>query len=260
LKLVHALVLAAVLAGCSSHSERDSGQPAPRVTQTVTATPTPTDTPTADVTHYRMMTVVQGHADVTFVVALNGNTVGTLNGNTNGDLTPSVLPGDNTVAVSWTLAHPLKSDDKATLTIERQIPAQDGWTTVYSREVDFTTKVKDAKGTFANEAMGDNSAAEGTLDTSTGGGDTPANSSTGSNVPIPSSGSNVGGSNISTGSNVTGGPNTTTGSNTTGGSNPTTGSNATRGTNTTTGANLTQPRPAISPNPTTGNTTSPMLR
>ncbi|MBX3170733.1 MAG: hypothetical protein KF760_25230 [Candidatus Eremiobacteraeota bacterium] len=162
MKLMPVLMLAAVLAGCSSKPPDEAGgQPTPRVTQTVTASPTPAETPTPEATHYRMLTLMAGHADVTFVVALNGNTVGTLNGDTNGDLTPSVLPGDNSVVVSWTLAHPLKSGEKATLTIERRIPGQDGWTTVFSRVVDSTTKIKEARGTFANEAIGDNSALEG---------------------------------------------------------------------------------------------------
>lgn len=238
MKLLHALLLAAVVAGCSSKpSDEASGQPTPRVTQTVTVSPTPTETPTPEVTHYRMLTVVVGQADVTFVVALNGNTVGTLNGDTNGDLTPSVLPGDNSVEVSWTQGHPLKAGQKATLSMERQIPGQDGWTTVFSRVVDSTTKVKEAKGIFANEAVGDNTASGGTTDGSSGGGYNPANVTGGSNV--------TGAANSTTAGNGTGG-----GSNTSApGSNLTTSANSTRnGTNSTTGANLTQPpRPAISP-------------
>ena len=226
MRLVHALMLAAVLAGCSSKASDDSVRPAPRVTQTVTASPTPSDTPTADVTHYRMLTVLAGHADVTFVVAMNGNTVGTLNGETNGDVTPSVLPGNNTVVVSWTSAHPLKAGEKATLTIERQIPAQDGWTTVFSRAVDSTTRIKEARGTFSNEAIGDNSAAGGTLEGSSGGGYSPANSTSGS----------------TSGSNATAGTNGTVGTNSTTGSNLTTAANSSRSVgNSTTGANLSQP-------------------
>ena len=264
MKLVHAIILATVLAGCSSKPSDDaSGQPTPRVTQTVTASPTPTESPTPDVTHYRMMTVVAGHADVTFVVGLNGNTVGTLNGDTNGDLTPSVLPGDNAVVVSWTQAHPLKSGEKATLTIERQIPGQDDWTTVYSRVVDATTKIKEAKGTFAHEALGDNSATSGTLEGSSGGGYNPSGMNGGGNT----SGSNSttgsgGGANMTTGANGSAGANTTgggtnttaggnssSGSNVSGGANMTTPGNLSRsGTNSTTGANLTQPpRPAMTP-------------
>jgi hypothetical protein len=101
-----------------------------------------------------MLTVLAGHADVTFVVAMNGNTVGTLNGETNGDVTPSVLPGNNTVVVSWTTAHPLKAGEKATLTIERQVPAQDGWTTGFLASSRFHTRIKEARGTFSNEAIG----------------------------------------------------------------------------------------------------------
>ncbi len=260
MKLVHALILAAAVAGCSSKPSEDAtGQPTPRVTQTVTATPTPTETPTPDVTHYRMMTVVAGKADVTFKVALNGNTVGTLNGDTNGDLTPSVLPGDNAVVVSWSQAHPLKSGEKATLTIERQIPGQDDWTTVYSRVVDSSTKIKEAKGTFTHEAMGDNSASGATLEGSSGGGYSPANSSTSpsgggnSSLNNGTTGGNVSGANGTSGSNMTAG-NTTTGSNSstatnmTGGGNIS-GANVSRpGTNSTTGANLTQPpRPVNTP-------------
>ncbi|MBN9419467.1 hypothetical protein ABS71_19250 [bacterium SCN 62-11] len=258
MKLVHAIILATALAGCSSKPSDDaSGQPTPRVTQTVTASPTPTETPTPDVTHYRMMTVVAGHADVTFVVALNGNTVGTLNGDTNGDLTPSVLPGDNAVVVSWTQAHPLKSGEKATLTIERQIPGQDDWTTVYSRVVDATTKIKEAKGTFAHEALGDNSATGATMEGSSGGGYNPSGMNGGGNTTdsntITGSG---GGANMTNGANVSGGTNTTTGnhssspSNITSGANQTTPGNLSRttGSNSTTGSNLTQaPRPAMTP-------------
>lgn len=151
----------AVLAGCSSEPAEEAS---PRPTQTVAVTPTATETPSPEVTHYRMLTMAAAKADVTFVVALNGNTVATLNGDTEGDLTPSVLPGDNAVVLSWTQARPLREDQKATLTIERQIPGQNDWTTVYSRAVDSGTKVKEAKGSFTNEAMGDNSASGGTLE------------------------------------------------------------------------------------------------
>lgn len=178
MRVVHSLMLAALLAGCSSKpADEASARPTPQVTQTVTASATPTQTATPAVTHYRMLTVVAGHADVTFTVSLNGNTVGTLNGDSNGDLTPSVLPGDNSVVLTWTKAHPLKATEKATLTIERQIPGQDDWTTVYSRVVDSTTTIKEAKGTFTHEALGDNSASGGTLESPDG---TPAPTDAGS--------------------------------------------------------------------------------
>lgn len=265
MKVVHALILATALAGCSSKPSDDAtGQPTPRVTQTVTASPTPTETPTPDVTHYRMMTVVAGHADVTFVVALNGNTVGTLNGDTNGDLTPSVLPGDNAVVVSWTMAHPLKSGEKATLTIERQIPGQDDWTTVYSRVVDATTKIKEAKGTFAHEALGDNSATGGTMEGSSGGGYNPGGmNGAGNTTGSSGSGNTTTNSNASGGVNATGGgtngtagSNPSSGANISGAANATTPGNLSRsGSNSTTGANLTQPpRPVMTPSGGTNTT------
>ncbi|MFN8609665.1 MAG: hypothetical protein U0931_19150 [Vulcanimicrobiota bacterium] len=160
---VYSLMLAAALVGCSSDAERlASDQPTPRVTQTVTASPTPTETATPDVTHYRLTTTMTGHPDVTFTIALNGNTIGTLNGENNSDVTPSVLPGDNAVVLSWTSDRPLQTNQKARLAIERKIPGQDAWTTVFAREVDGRTRVKQAGGHFTNEAIGDNSAIEAT--------------------------------------------------------------------------------------------------
>lgn len=157
--------LVAALVGCSS---KPATQPEPTTTPSVARTlslsPTPSDAPTPEVTHYRMLTVTAGQADVTFVVALNGATLGTLNGDTNGDVTPSVRPGDNSVVVSWSQAHRLLVTQKATLTIERKIPGQSDWTTVYSRVVDSRTKVREAKGRFTHEALGDNSASGGSLE------------------------------------------------------------------------------------------------
>lgn len=181
MKHAHALIFSIALVGCNSRpSQEASGRPTPRVTQTVTASPSETPLPSPEVTHYRLLTVIAGHADITFTLVLNGNTVGTLNGDTNGDLTPSILPGDNSVAVSWTTAQPLKESEKATLSIERQIPGQDDWTTVYSRAVDAKTTVKAAKGTFSHEAIGDNSSTNGDADT--GGGHTPTDPTENSNA------------------------------------------------------------------------------
>lgn len=125
-------------------------RPQPAVTVTVTATPAAASrpTPTVSDTIYRVRAEFYGTSDVTFEVSLNGQNIGSFNADATNDITPSVQVGRNQVKVHWKGQQEADESSKAQLFLESQRPGQDGWNSLFSREVARKTKESEATATF----------------------------------------------------------------------------------------------------------------
>ncbi len=125
-------------------------RPNPAVTVTVTATPTPTSkaTPAEGGEVYRLRAEFLGTSDVTFEVSLNGQKVGSFNADATNDITPLVRQGSNRVEVRWRGQHEADEYSKAQLFLESQRPGQEGWNSLFSREVGRKTREEQATGNF----------------------------------------------------------------------------------------------------------------
>lgn len=125
-------------------------RPRPAVTVTVTSTPsTPVvaDSPTAEV-RYRLRAEFLGTSDVTFEVKLNGQQVGSFNADATSDVTPVIRFGANRIEVQWKGQHEAEEHAKAQLFLESQRPGQDGWNSLFSREVARKTKEQQTSASF----------------------------------------------------------------------------------------------------------------
>ena len=122
----------------------------PVVTVTVTATPplTAKSTPAERGEIYRVRAEFLGTSDVTFEVTLNGQKVGSFNADATNDITPLVRQGSNRVEVRWRGQHEADEYSKAQLFLESQRPGQDGWNSLFSREVGRKTREEQAIGNF----------------------------------------------------------------------------------------------------------------
>lgn len=152
------LACSALLASCAdpptpittSPVAATPSRPRPAVTVTVTSTPaTPVIavTPTVGVL-YRLRAEFLGTTDVTFEVRLNGQQVGSFNADATSDVTPVIGLGTNRIEVQWKGQHEAEEHAKAQLFLESQRPGQDGWNSLFSREVARKTKEQQASASF----------------------------------------------------------------------------------------------------------------
>ncbi len=135
----------------ATHTARPTqSRPQPAVTVTVTATPSAVSrpTPTVSDTIYRVRAEFYGTSDVTFEVSLNGQNIGSFNADATNDITPSVQVGRNQVKAVWRGQQEADESSRAKLFLESQRPGQDGWNSLFSREVARKTKESEATATF----------------------------------------------------------------------------------------------------------------